>query len=139
MNRSVPQPMLIGPILVEGRYKNHPCSCFTDPIDASQWGVSVEPYTDHETGLNQPFLICWRRASADTKWEQVHTFQAVIPRCAPFQLVETLRKRRGGLEFTDPDYLAACAALGLNPDPDTRFGGPPAAPGLLEDSPSFVS
>jgi hypothetical protein len=125
MNDALPQSMLTGPILVEGRYKNHPCSCFTDPMDASQWGVSVEPFTDPDSGLNQPFLIGWRRATADTAWEHVGTFEAVIPRCPPLRMVETLRTRRGGLEFTDPDYLAACAALGLDPDPDPLFGGRP--------------
>jgi hypothetical protein len=127
MNDALPQTMLTGPTLVEGRYKNHPCSCFTDPIDASQWGVSVEPYTDPDSGLNQPHLIGWRRASADTAWEHVNTFQAVIPRCPPLQLVETLRTQRGGFNFRNPDYLAACAALGLNPDPDPLFEGRPPA------------
>jgi hypothetical protein len=31
--------------------------------------------------------------------------------------------RRGGFKFTDPDYLAACAALGLDPGADPPFGG----------------
>jgi hypothetical protein len=121
------QPMLTGPVLAEGPYKKHPCSCFTDPIDGSQWGVSVEPFTDPQSGLNSPFLICWGRASAAADWEQVHTFDGVIHRCPPLQLVATLRQRRGsgGFKFTDPDYLAVCAALCLNPDPDPLFGGRP--------------
>jgi hypothetical protein len=129
MNDALPLAMLTGPALAKGPYKNHPCSCFTDPIDGSQWGVSVEPFTDPESGLNSPFLIGWRRATPAADWEQAHTFQAVIPRCPTLHLVETLRHRPGGLKFTDPDYLAVCAALGLDPDPDPLFGG--CSPGLL--------